>query len=292
MGNATNQKRRPMSLVTDHKEFAPVHDVLSALGIDCGDVVIQRELGLVPGAAKFEIGRRIDIEIRSAVAWTMAKEQRRPVEDRLRDTVGHIVSGADLRIAWCRPVDIEWVMACVALQDKLYRDWHRRRIDDDAFHVALDRFHELHDHVWNRFGDWRPLMPEFDAILEEARKHPAPRAELPPLPKGAVGVDEVVAVLRRILSGDAVPQLVSPKSGWKHLFHSIGVVAVDGWIIHAFKRNEGVKHVDKAIAPDGRTGNFDLFEAREGNPLDLLEDDEQDRLDGIIENMPPVDRAA
>jgi hypothetical protein len=104
-----------------------------------------------------------------------------------------------------------------------------------------------------------------------------------------VAVGEVVAVLRRILSGDAVPKLVSPKSGWKHLIHSIGEFAVDGWTIHAFKRNEGVKYVDKAVAPDGRTGNFDLFSSREGEPIDLLEDDEQDRLDAIIEALPPVE---
>ena len=250
-----------MSLVTNHKEFAPVRDVLSAVGIDSSDVVVQRELGFVPGAAKFKSGRRIDIEIRSATTWVMTEEQRKPVEDRLRDTVGRIVSEADLRIAWCRPVDIEWVMACLNLRDRLSRDWHRRRIGDDAFHVAQDRFQELHDRVWDRFEEWRPLMPELDAILEEARRHPPALAELPPLPKGAVAVAEVVAVLRHILSGDAVPRLVSPKSGWKHLFHSIGEFTVDGWTIHAFKRNEGIKYVDKAIAPDGRTGNFDFFES-------------------------------
>ena len=278
-----------MSLVTNHKEFAPVRDALAAFGIDSGDVVVRRELSFVPGAAKFKIGCRIDIEIRSATTWAMTEEQRKPVEDRLRDTVGHIVSEVDLRIVWCQPVDIEWVVACTTTRDKLYRDWHRRRIDDDAFHAAQDRFHELHDRVWNRFEKWHPLMPEIDAILEEARRHPAPRTELPPLPKGAVAVEEVVAVLRRILSGEAVPQLVSPKSGWKHLFHSIGEFTADGWAIHAFKRNEGVKYVDRAIAPDGRAGNFDFFASREGGPIDLLEDDEQDRLDAIIEALPPVE---
>ena len=281
-----------MSLVTDHKEFAPVRDVLSAFGIDSDDIVIQREFSLVPGAAETKIGRRIEVEIRDAATWAMAGEQRKPIEDRLRATVESIVSGADLHIVWCRPVDIEWVVACTGVQDKLYRDWHRRRIDDDAFRAALDRFHELHDRVWNRFEEWRPLMPELNAILEEARRHPAPQLELPPLPKGAVAVGEVVAVLRRILSGDAVPRLVSPKSGWKHLFHSIGEFAVDGWTIHAFKRNEGVKYVDKAIAPDGRTGNFDFFASREGGPIDLLEDDEQDRLDVIIEALAPVEQVA
>jgi hypothetical protein len=125
-----------MSLVTDHKEFAPVRDVLAAFEIDRDNIVVRRESTLVPGAAKFTIGRRIEIEIRGAAAWAMTEEQRKPAEDSLRDTVERIVSGADLRISWCRPVDIEWVVACIAIQDKLYRDWHRRRIDDDAFHAA------------------------------------------------------------------------------------------------------------------------------------------------------------
>jgi hypothetical protein len=289
MEDTADHKHPPMSLVTNHKEFAPVRDALAAFGIDSGDVVIQRELSLVPGASEFKIGRHIDIEIRSAAAWAMTEEQRKPIEASLREAVETIAPEADLRIAWCRPVDIEWVMASLNVRDMLSRDWHRRRIDDDAFHTALDRLEELHDRVWNRFEEWRPLMPELDAILEEARRHPAPRTELPPLPKGAVAVEEVVAMLRRILSGDAVPRLVSPKSGWKHLFHSIGEFTADGWTIHAFKRNEGVKYVDKAVAPDGRTGNFDLFASREGGPIDLLEDDEQDRLDEIIEALPPVE---
>ncbi len=289
MEDAADHKHPPMSLVTNHKEFAPVRDTLAAFGIGSGDVVVERELSLVPGTSEFKIGRRIDIEIRSATAWVMTENQRGPIEDRLRDTVGRITSGADLHIAWCRPVEIEWVMACVNLRDRLSRDWHRRRIDDDAFHTAMDRFHELHDRVWNRFEEWRPLMPDLDAILAEARSHPTPQKELPPLPKGAVAVDEVVAVLRRILSGGAVPRLVSPKSGWKHLFHSIGEFTADGWTIHAFKRNEGVKYVDKAVSPDGRTGNFDFFASREGGPIDLLEDDEQDRLDAIMEGLSPVE---
>ncbi len=289
MEDTAEHKRPLMALVTNHKEFAPVRDALAAFGIDCGDVVIQRELSLVPGAAEFKIGRRVEIDIRNAASWAMTEEQRKPVEDRLRDTVVRILSEADLRIAWCRPVDIEWVVACLNLRDRLSRDWHRRRIDDDAFHAAQDRLQELHDRVWDRFEEWRPLMPELDTILEEARRHPQALTELPPLPKGGVAVAEVVAVLRRILSGDAVPRLVSPKSGWKHLFHSIGEFTADGWTIHAFKRNEGVKYVDKAVSPDGRTGNFDFFASREGGPIDLLEDDEQDRLDVIIEGLPPVE---
>ena len=279
-----------MSLVTDHEEFVPARDVLSQNGIGVDDVVIRREFSLVSGAAKFTPGRLVEIEVRSAATWAMPDEQRKPIEIHLRASVEQAIPDSDLRVVWAKPIDIEWIVMCSAIQDKVYRDWHRRRIDDDAFEAATDRFHDLHDRVWDRFEDWRPLVPELEAILTEARRHPAPQRELPPLPDGKVDVGEVVSLFRRILDGSVVPELVSPKSGWRDLYHGIGEFTADGWTIHAFKRNEGVKYVQTAIAPDRRTGNFDFFYSREGGPIDLLEDDEQDRLDDIIEALPAAER--
>jgi hypothetical protein len=56
-----------------------------------------------------------------------------------------------------------------------------------------------------------------------------------------------------------------------------------GWQLTAFKRSYGIKYLDCAVAPDDRVGSYDSWSAREGNPVHLLTDDEQDRLDDIIE---------
>jgi hypothetical protein len=60
---------------------------------------------------------------------------------------------------------------------------------------------------------------------------------------------------------------------------------VDGWSIEAFKRNFGMKYVQEVRAPDGRTGDYQSFAAREGNPFSLLEDDEQDAICEILERL-------
>jgi hypothetical protein len=103
------------------------------------------------------------------------------------------------------------------------------------------------------------------------------------LPLGQVDVAKVMDVLRRIASGSARPQVVSPADGWKRLYHGIGEFIVDGWSIQAFKCNFGMKYVQEARAPDGRTGDYESFAAREGNPFSLLEDDEQDAISEILE---------
>ena len=54
---------------------------------------------------------------------------------------------------------------------------------------------------------------------------------------------------------------------------------MDGWSI------EGMKYVQEARAPDGRTGDYKSFAVREGNPFSLLEDDEQDTISEILEQL-------
>jgi len=45
-----------------------------------------------------------------------------------------------------------------------------------------------------------------------------------------------------------------------------------------------MKYVQGARSPDGRTGDYETFAAREGNPFSLLEDEEQDAICEILEN--------
>ena len=91
-------------------------------------------------------------------------------------------------------------------------------------------------------------------------------------------------MLRLVANGSARPEVIFPVHGWKHLHHGTGEFRVDGWSIQAFKRNFGMKYVQEARAPDGRTGNYETFAAREGNPFSLLEDSEQSAICGLLEN--------
>jgi hypothetical protein len=43
------------------------------------------------------------------------------------------------------------------------------------------------------------------------------------------------------------------------------------------------EYVQEVRAPDGRTGDYESFAAREGNPFSLLDDDEQDAICEILE---------
>ncbi|WP_027526725.1 hypothetical protein [Bradyrhizobium sp. Ec3.3] len=71
-----------------------------------------------------------------------------------------------------------------------------------------------------------------------------------------------MAVLRRAADGSTRPQIVQPANGWKHLYHGVGEFRVDGWTMEAFKRSFGMKYVQEARAPDGRTGSYESFAAR------------------------------
>jgi len=45
----------------------------------------------------------------------------------------------------------------------------------------------------------------------------------------------------------------------------------------------------RLVAPDDRIGTYDSWSAREGNPVHLLTDDEQNALDDLIEGVAAVE---
>jgi hypothetical protein len=118
------------------------------------------------------------------------------------------------------------------------------------------------------------------AVHSEALRHPPSPREIPLLPPDEVGVAEAMALLRRAISGESLIEIERP---WPTLFHCYGNFEIDGWRLTAFKRNRGIKY--RAVAPDGRSGTYDSWSAREGNPVHHLTDDEQNRLDDIIEGI-------
>lgn len=169
--------------------------------------------------------------------------------------------------------------------DRLWREHARRRITDEAFLHAQRRWGDFVRA--NRATGINPaaLRAAANAILAEALSHaPEPRP-LPPLPAGRIGPPEVVALLRRVLAGEARVAMVAPPLRWSDVFHMLGDVTVEGWRLTFFRRGQGVKYVDEAVAPDGRRSRYPDLDAREGNPVFLLDDDEQDRLDDLMDAL-------
>lgn len=284
-GACENDDRHSMGLVTDHAEWKPVLAALESECIPTSAATIQQEHRWDREAVRYFMGPHVKIEIRDSRTWAMNESKRTELEAKLRAVAPPEWNGPDLVIAWCRPVAEEWAAAWLDAIDKLWRDWRRRRISDDAFQASREALSVLHDRVWDDAEDHGPLLPEIAEILAEARRHPPSVQQFPPLPPGQVDVAEVMGVLRRIASGSARLQVVSPANGWKHLWHGVGEFTVDGWAIEAFKRNFGMKYVQVARAPDGRKGDYDSFAAREGNPFSLLEDDEQDAICETLERL-------
>jgi len=165
---------------------------------------------------------------------------------------------------------------------KLYRDAHRRLIDPDAFEAAFDQAIEVLRASNAGKIEREEATTRMLTIHAEALRHPPPPREIPPLRADEVGVHEAMALLRRAIAGESHIELEHP---WAEVFHSYGQFTIEGWKLTAFKRNCGIKYLDAALSPDGRMGTYASWQAREGNPVHLLFDEEQDRLDELIESI-------
>jgi hypothetical protein len=284
-GAPDDDDRHSMGLVTDHAEWKPVLAALESEGIPASAATILQEHRWDREAVRYFMGPHVKIEIRDARTWAMNDAERIGLEAKLRAAAPPAWNGPDLVIAWRRPVAGEWARAWCDAIDKLWREWRRRRIADDAFENAREDLSVLDRRVWDEAEDHGPLLPKLSEILTQARRHPPAARWLPLLLPGQVDVAEVMDVLRRIANGFARPQVVLPARGWKHLWQGVGEFTVNGWSIKAFKRNFGMKYVQEVRAPDGRTGDYKAFAAREGNPFSLLEDDEQDVICEILEGL-------
>jgi hypothetical protein len=274
-----------MGIVTDLPEWRPLLDAVAIEGIGRDCVIIKHRTLLDEGRpGHFKKTGDIDIEIRHPSTWTMDSEKRCGLEGRLRSAADPRWNGPGMKFHWRRPVPMEAVDVSLNAVDALWQDWNRRRIDDEAFKIAQQKLSDLHKRIWDDGEDWEPLAAEYGEILAEARLHPQPAKPLPPLPEGTVGVDEVMTVLRAIASGELVPKILTPAK-WIDVHHTIGVFEAGGWRLEAFRRSSGMKYVQAVTAPDGRIGKFEDFEAREGDPFCLLEDDEQDLVCAVLDAM-------
>ncbi|WP_038935059.1 hypothetical protein [Bradyrhizobium japonicum] len=246
-GTSDDDDCDPMGLATDHAELSPVFAALESEGIPASAATIRQEHSWDQKAVRYVMGPRVKLEIRDARTWAMNECDRIRLDAKLQAAASSEWNGPDLVVLWRRPVAGEWADAWLDAIDRLWRDWRRRRVSDDAFEDAREA---PSVRVWDAAEDHGPLLPRIGEILTEARKHPPAMRQFPPLPPDQVGMAEVMAVLRRIANGSAHPQVGFPANGWKHLWHGVGEFIADGWSIEAFKRNFG----DEVRAEGSRAG--------------------------------------
>jgi hypothetical protein len=271
-------------IVTGLPEWQPLLRAAEAAGIAVHSVRILQRHEWDGEARRNRPLPEIDVEIADRRTWDMEALQRLALEVVLRQAVPPVWNTPDLRFLWRKPPAPEFVDAMVTVRDKLWRDASRRRVSWEAYHDAVDRLSRVHHAVFDEAADHRPFMSELDEILAEARRHPEAPREIAPIEPGEIGVDEVMAVLRRIACGKARPNVLEPRTGrWRDLFHAIGEFECEGWRFEAWKRNWGIGYLHSVTAPDGRRAGYDDFERREGDPFCLLEDDEQDALERVLE---------
>jgi len=167
----------------------------------------------------------------------------------------------------------------------MWRDVYRQTIDVDFFtQNVFKRSTDILRLKNNGEIDELTASARMLALHSEALGRPPPAREIPPLPTGEVGVDEVMTLLRRAIAGEA---RILVRQQWKDVWHTEGEFEIDGWRLSGFKRIYGIKSMIEATAPDGRRGTHESWNAREGNPIHLLSDDEQDALNDLMEATVP-----
>ncbi|MBN9007558.1 MAG: hypothetical protein J0H40_19345 [Rhizobiales bacterium] len=168
--------------------------------------------------------------------------------------------------------------------DRMWRDVYRRKIDSGHFMRTVFNSYLKELRKLNRGEvDEVSAAARMLALHSEALRYPAPPREISPLPADQVGVAEVMALLRRAIAGEVRIVVAQP---WSDVCHTHGDFSIDGWRLTGFRRNYGIKYIESATSPDGRRGSHDSWSAREGNPVALLTDDEQDALDDLLEKVP------
>jgi len=92
---------------------------------------------------------------------------------------------------------------------------------------------------------------------------------------------EIAELFRRALRGEA--KIFTVGVSWTEIYAGNVEVRIDGYKLAIFNDGNQVDYVDSATAPDGRIGDFDDWYIGNDKPVDLLTDEEQDRLETLME---------
>jgi hypothetical protein len=104
--------------------------------------------------------------------------------------------------------------------------------------------------------------------------------------EGKIPGQEIAELFRRALRGEA--KIFTVGASWTDIYASNVEVRIDGYKLVIFNDCNQVDYVDHAIAPDGREADFDDWWFVQEEPVDLLTDDEQTRLETLMEEAPVI----
>ncbi|MCA8045492.1 DUF7693 family protein [Burkholderia arboris] len=101
-----------------------------------------------------------------------------------------------------------------------------------------------------------------------------------------ISADEVADVLRQGLRGKIAIELLGDRS-WSDVWCGNIEYAFGDWRITFFNDVMELDYVDRVVAPDGRTIEYDQFDVPEGetliqDPVDLLSEDERALLESRL----------
>jgi hypothetical protein len=104
--------------------------------------------------------------------------------------------------------------------------------------------------------------------------------------EGKIPGQEIAELFRRALRREV--KIFTVGGSWTEIYASNVDVRIDGCKLVIFNDCNQVDYVDHAIAPDGREADFDDWWFAHEEPVDLLTDQEQTRLETLMEEAPVV----
>lgn len=104
--------------------------------------------------------------------------------------------------------------------------------------------------------------------------------------EGKIPGQEIAELFRRALRGEV--KIFTVGASWTDIYASNVEVRIDGYKLVIFNDCNQFDYVDHAIAPDGREGDFDDWFNSDTDPVQMLTDDEQTRLEALMEAAPVV----
>jgi hypothetical protein len=169
----------------------------------------------------------------------------------------------------------------------LWRGMLAERISGDAWTTAMGRLKRLRDAVQRWPVDDIRVLTGIDRIVAHAvASPPPPRPLLEPGPND-VTLPEILIAYRAAAAGEEPIRLVSGKA-WRDLFHEEGEIRIGRLRLRLFKRDNGARGTVHARHDDGRVSDFERLHAMGPDPLHVMDEDEFEKLCGLLEALEPV----
>lgn len=96
---------------------------------------------------------------------------------------------------------------------------------------------------------------------------------------------EVTAVLRDGINGSCAVRLCDPAWTWNGAYCNDVAFFFGDWRIEIFNDCGELDYVARCTAPDGRQAEFEDLFLEDNDPIDLLTDSEQGRLEAFLETV-------